>query len=173
MVRKPPGRAHVLALDVSEVDIGDIAFSLAYINRYNGWLGACSVGQHCICVAERLPRPYALHGLLHDASEAYLQDMINPMKGRLRICPSSGYMPYRKFEKKVMRVVYAGLRIKYPSVFEQRVVKLADVEAAELEQRQPVRFFETGDNRPCKVIKRYLTLFSELTRELRYGHPVS
>lgn len=165
MPRKPPSSTRVLSLKPADVSIDDIAFSLAYINRYNGWLGACSVGQHCIYVAMSLPSVYRLHALLHDASEAYLQDMINPVKGRLRICPSNRYMSYRAFEKKVMHVIYEGLGIRFPSTYVQLVVKEADKEAAVFEQRQSVDFFEREENRPCCVIKRFLSIYREARRE--------
>ena len=62
----------------------DIADSLAKICRFNGHCTVFySVAQHCCLVADLLPPPLRLHGLLHDAHEAITGDMIAPMKAAL------------------------------------------------------------------------------------------
>lgn len=64
-----------------EIFIDDIALHLGKICRFNG---ACkrfmSVGEHSVHVSELVPPEQALVALLHDATEAYLQDMIKPTK---------------------------------------------------------------------------------------------
>lgn len=64
-----------------EVCIRDIAHHLAHICRFNG---ACrvhySVAQHSVMVADLLPDELKLWGLLHDATEAYVGDMVRPLK---------------------------------------------------------------------------------------------
>lgn len=70
---------------MGKVDIGDIAWSLAHQCRYNGHVDRFySVANHCIVMARYFydKRKYklALEALLHDASEAYLGDMIYPVK---------------------------------------------------------------------------------------------
>ncbi len=62
------------------IAIEDIAQSLAYTNRYNGYLGTYSVAQHSIEVANRLPPELAFYGLMHDAVETYVGDMLGPLK---------------------------------------------------------------------------------------------
>lgn len=65
-----------------DVCIEDIAHSLATTNRYNGHLPfPYSVAEHSMLVARHCPAPAQLHGLLHDAAEAYVGDMISPVKG--------------------------------------------------------------------------------------------
>ncbi len=78
----------LLRLDPATIDARDIAHHLAQINRY---CGACSrpysVAEHSLLVVEILERelgeqsPSALlAALMHDAHEAYTQDVTQPMK---------------------------------------------------------------------------------------------
>lgn len=71
----------------SDIDIRDVAHALARICRYGGHtFGHLSVARHSLWVADRLHQWYPgnteleLWGLLHDAGEAYLGDMVRPMK---------------------------------------------------------------------------------------------
>lgn len=65
----------------SEIHILDIAHALSQQCRFSGHLSEFySVGQHCIEVANLLPKELQLWGLLHDASEAYLIDLPSPTK---------------------------------------------------------------------------------------------
>ena len=65
----------------SEVRLVDIAHHLSMICRFTG---ACrkryDVAQHSIHVSYCVPPEHALAGLLHDAPEAYLNDMGRPLK---------------------------------------------------------------------------------------------
>lgn len=72
-----------LALDFEDIDPMDIAHHLCLINRYNGATPfPFSVAQHSILVAYVLPRELKLWGLLHDAAEAYVGDVIHSIKSR-------------------------------------------------------------------------------------------
>ncbi|MGZ2749917.1 phosphohydrolase [Burkholderia stagnalis] len=63
------------------IDIRDIAHALAWQCRFNGHTRTFySVADHSIRVATQLPAPLRLAGLLHDAAEAYLGDLIQPVK---------------------------------------------------------------------------------------------
>lgn len=67
-----------------EVFIEDIAAHLSKLCRYNGachWL--YTVAQHSIYVSYQVPPIYAMEGLLHDASEAYCNDLTRPVKKHL------------------------------------------------------------------------------------------
>lgn len=68
--------------DPAAVYIGDIAHALARLCRWNGHVTVpiFSVAQHSLMVSEQVPAPLALVGLLHDATEAYLGDVIGPLK---------------------------------------------------------------------------------------------
>jgi hypothetical protein len=67
-----------------EVFIEDIAWQLAGQNR---WKGASkdliTIAQHSVIVSRLADPDYALQGLLHDATEAYLGDMAGPVKSGL------------------------------------------------------------------------------------------
>jgi hypothetical protein len=70
---------------LEDIDINDIAWSLAHMLRFNGHLLIqISVAQHSICVSELVPEPLRLAALLHDAHEAYLGDIVRPVKRYLK-----------------------------------------------------------------------------------------
>lgn len=74
----------VLNLDepsIASIDIRDIASHLGKTARFNGGTDRFySVAEHCIWVSNLVPDQFALEGLLHDAAEAYLGDVIRPLK---------------------------------------------------------------------------------------------
>lgn len=75
---------HFLGDDLSEIDILDISRGLSNINRFTGQTHlAYSVAEHSIHVASILPPELQIYGLLHDASEAYLNDISTPLKNLL------------------------------------------------------------------------------------------
>lgn len=68
-----------------QIIIEDIAAALSKICRYNGHVpNFYSVAEHCCYVADWLDTHGYSHlafaGLMHDAAEAYLGDIVNPMK---------------------------------------------------------------------------------------------
>lgn len=64
-----------------EINIRDIARGLAMKCRYGGHVTRFySVAEHSVYVSENVPSEYARQALLHDATEAYLGDMIRPLK---------------------------------------------------------------------------------------------
>lgn len=65
-----------------DVDERDIAHALSLLCRYNGHVDRFySVAEHCVLMASVMPTPQlALWALLHDATEAYVGDMIRPLK---------------------------------------------------------------------------------------------
>lgn len=61
--------------------IDDIAHALGNICRFGGQVKRFySVAQHCLVVAAMAPDNIKMEALLHDASEAYLGDVIKPLK---------------------------------------------------------------------------------------------
>lgn len=67
--------------DPETIDIRDIARGLAMTCRYGGQVKRYySVAEHCFHVAMMLPDKWKLYGLLHDSAEAYIGDMIRPIK---------------------------------------------------------------------------------------------
>lgn len=82
----------------NDIDIGDIAHALAHCCRFGGHVREFySVAQHSVLVARQCPPDLRLWGLLHDASEAYLGDMVRPLKLHMT--------EYKTAEKKVMTAV--------------------------------------------------------------------
>ncbi len=66
---------------IDGIAIEDIAHGLAYQCRFNGQTRTFySVAQHSLMVASLLPRELGRAALLHDAAEAYLGDMVKPLK---------------------------------------------------------------------------------------------
>lgn len=67
------------------ININDIAHALANINRFNGHLcHQITVARHSVYVSDLVPEPLRLAALLHDAHEAYLGDIVRPVKSFLR-----------------------------------------------------------------------------------------
>lgn len=65
----------------SEIYIKDIAHALSNICRYNGHCNTFySVAQHCVILSYLLKGDDKFTALMHDATEAYLGDMIRPLK---------------------------------------------------------------------------------------------
>lgn len=83
-IRMFPSGRYVNPLDVApdDIDILDIAHHLSLICRYTGGVPwHYSVAQHSVLVSEYLMKPEErLAGLLHDAAEAYMNDMASPVK---------------------------------------------------------------------------------------------
>jgi hypothetical protein len=69
------------APEPDDVDFRDIAHALSNITRYTGHLNVFySVAEHSVRVSRLVPRCDAKEALLHDAAEAYLNDLSRPFK---------------------------------------------------------------------------------------------
>lgn len=81
------------------IHIEDIAHALAMTCRFGGHSrDFYSVAQHSVAVAERCCPEHYMHGLLHDASEAYYGDVVRPLKA---LCGD-----YHLHEKRAQVVIY-------------------------------------------------------------------
>ena len=159
-----------------EIRIEDIAHSLSMQCRYTGHVNQFySVAEHCIRVSELCPPEWALWGLLHDASEAYLCDLPRPLKryseiGRL----------YREAEDKLSIAICERFGLTWQSPAPEPVER-ADkgmlwVESQALMPPHPCwdkwRALTTGRERPIVVtLKPWMakTLFLQRFTELEYA----
>lgn len=93
-----------------EVCIEDIAHGLSMICRFNGHLPVFySVAQHSLACSHIVPPENALWALLHDASEAYIGDLIRPMK-RVPVLGTE----YKKIEAQIMVVICTRFGLSMP-----------------------------------------------------------
>lgn len=73
-----------LSPDPDAIDIIDIAHQLGMQCRYNGSVRRFySVAEHCVLLSHTVVPENALWALLHDATEAYVGDLIWPLKEQL------------------------------------------------------------------------------------------
>ena len=140
------------------IDIRDIAYSLGRQCRYNGMTSQhCSVAEHSIFVAELVKHAGGSQheqfcALLHDAHEAYIGDMIQPMK----TMPGLGRL-YEALEKDW--IVHVGRKFKLSNSKEVwAIVHEADMAAAATEMRDLTKFEEdvwrsVGNARHQKIEK--------------------
>ncbi|MCR5880018.1 HD family hydrolase [Phenylobacterium sp. J367] len=127
-----------------DIEIEDIAHGLARVARWNGQTvgeHAFSVAQHSIVVEEIMahiqpdlePR-WRLAGLLHDASEYVIGDMISPFKAALGV-------DYKTFEERLENAIHIrfGLPAKTPLAI-KKLIKQADRACAYFEATQLAGF---------------------------------
>jgi hypothetical protein len=113
-----------------DIQLRDIAHHLATINRFSGAAQLpLSVAQHSCLVAEILERGmtprHALLGLLHDAHEAYLQDMPTPVK--VALFGSTGLPTDRdELEDGFDMAILAHFGIRPPDAKEREAIHLID-----------------------------------------------
>jgi len=82
-------RFDFINVDVDNIDIVDIAHSLAYSCRYGGHCKEFySIAQHSVICSAYVPQEYQFEALMHDAAEAYIGDIVSPLKGQLRNLPA-------------------------------------------------------------------------------------
>lgn len=111
----------------NDIVIEDIAWALSRMPRFSGHsipYVPYSVAQHCIQVAEELKEHgpgIQLLGLLHDAAEAYINDLPSPVKHIPEI-----HVVIKKLEDSLMDAIYTSLKIDPPTLEEEEIVKRAD-----------------------------------------------
>ncbi|MDY6770955.1 MAG: hypothetical protein SV186_03290 [Candidatus Nanohaloarchaea archaeon] len=120
--------------DPAAVSFDDVVGNLSQITRYVG--SDESVAQHCCYVAYHLAeqgydRSTQLHGLLHDAAEAYLGDVPRPTKN---IDPSFE-ATLADHEDRVLTAIYEALGLELPDATVEDRVKQADTAVALIEMR--------------------------------------
>jgi hypothetical protein len=114
--------------DPDMVDILDIAKGLSYNSHFGGHCPLFfSIAQHCLMVVHLLPknsgRELKLMALLHDAAEAYIGDMIKPLKLHFPL--------FKEIEDRIMEAVCVRYGLDYKLMMPQ--VKKYDLKAQEIE----------------------------------------
>lgn len=121
---------------VRNITLADISHHLAQINRYTG---ACrrpySVAEHSLLVLEIVERCMRvdIHGrlaaLMHDAHEAYTQDLSTPAKGMVGDA-------WHNFEGRLQRAVLAAFALHTATHTHAVAIKQADLIALATERAQ-------------------------------------
>lgn len=118
-----------------DVDIKDIAHALSLLCRGCGHVKFFySVGLHCInCANEAKLRNYnpkiQLACLLHDASEAYISDIIRPVKSQL--------LDYQKLENKIINTIYNHFNLQLTN---DDLKKVKEIDDDMLKNEMPIIF---------------------------------
>ncbi len=146
-----------------DIEIGDIAYGLARLARWNGQTKgahAFSVAQHCLVVEAiagalkpQLSAKFRLAALLHDAPEYVVGDLISPFKAAMGTA-------YKSFEERIQRAIH--VRFGLPPVLPVSVaqsIKKADRIAAYYEATQ-LAGFSPAD------AKQYIGPYGQLSRKL-------
>ena len=139
----PRGTMSVPIPRPEDIHLEDIARALSLTVRWRGFSKKGSVGEglvinvaaHSIGVADALEPKHRIHGLLHDAAEAYISDIPTPWKQR---APELGLM-----ELDVLFVIYDALGVPQPDEEAVTAVHLADSLVGERERR--VLFEDSAD----------------------------
>jgi hypothetical protein len=142
-------RFYPLEPRIVDVAIEDIAHGLSYQCRFNGQTSAFySVAQHSLIVASLVPDELKFAALLHDAAEAYLGDMVKPLKVLL---PS-----FSEIEDSVTRIIGERFGV---NLSHNPVIKRADLISLATEKRdllpysaEPWAYLEGV--KPCQEILR-------------------
>ncbi len=99
----------------NDISIVDIAWGLSMQNRFNGQiLKPYSVAHHSILVANLLDQEYKAEALMHDAAEAYIGDLIKPIKNH---CPR-----YIRVEKKILKTIFKKYKINDTGEISEKVM---------------------------------------------------
>jgi len=95
-------------IEANHIEIEDIAHSLSLNCRFNGHCDKhYSVAEHSIYVSKLVRPEWALAGLLHDATEAYMPDVNKPLKNFWGLNFDIG-----AFEDEIMDHIYNYLGIE-------------------------------------------------------------
>ncbi len=167
-------RFYPLDPNPDDVCIEDIAHALARITRFNGHINAewYSVAEHSVHVSRIVPPEYALAGLLHDASEAYIADVSKPVK---HTDIMSGY---RSAEATIMLAVWVATGLYRDTSspgHEHSAIREADNAMLALEARSLLPYDPWMDDLPApadvtlglwgpsEAERRFLERYEELT----------
>lgn len=140
------------------INIEDIAAALSKQTRFNGHCSQFySVARHSIIMASKISPEFKLEALMHDATEAYIGDMVKPLKN---LIPE-----FEKIENKIHKVIAKKFKLKTKTPKEIKDLDLVMV-ASEIKAIMPKFDGElegTEGARPI-VLERH-EIFSEPNRD--------
>lgn len=139
-IQMPSGKAvHPLDFKPDDFDINDVAHTLGFTPRFGGKTKTFySVASHSIFVAEHLPEELKIYGLLHDAAEAYLQDIPSPLKKHYYLDDGSTTASFASFdlvESHILCAIAEKLKLNVQD-FCDPLVKEVDLRALATEKEQ-------------------------------------
>ena len=141
---------------VEDLAIEDIAHALSLICRYGGHVRRFySVAQHSVLVSRLVAPEHAAWGLLHDASEAYLADVVTPVKRFMA--------NYQETETGLMRAVAARFGLGWPQPHEVTWIDRGMLRVERRDLMGPARLdmrIEPWD--PARAEEEFLERFGEL-----------
>lgn len=137
----------------SQIDINDIAVGLANKGHFSGQMEKFfSIAEHSMMVCNWAPENLKLVALLHDASEAYLGDMIKPLKV---LIPK-----FQEIEERLQRVIFERFGLDYEDIIR---IKPMDKMVQTLEYNY---FYKEEGNLTClspeEARNEFLTMFKKL-----------
>lgn len=144
-------RIDPLHMKEDDIRLEDIAHALSLICRGNGHIKYFySVAQHSLkCAKEAQSRGYSQHVVLsclfHDASEAYMSDLITPIKKQMK--------EYQNIEDQLLEIIFQTFHIqlknKEKMIWKEMDHLLLEAELKEMmpleENRSPVILMSTPD----------------------------
>jgi len=112
---------NVLNPNPDDILIEDIAHALAFMPRYGGHTYRFySVAEHCIRCSYMADPEIKFETLMHDATEAYLLDMMKPIKDCLA--------DYQILEEKLQKVICEKFGLPFPMSKEVKEIDKAMLE---------------------------------------------
>lgn len=150
------------------VCVNDIAYSLSKLCRFCGHIkSSYTVCHHSMAVSDLFSSPrMKILGLLHDAHEAYLNDIPSPAAAWINIL-DGGYFKksLQKAKRIIDRTIFKHFEIDFPSNREQIMVKDADNILFEIEN-SAFGFGNKFSIAECsKSIGRYLLMDERIARQ--------
>jgi hypothetical protein len=111
-----------------EIELCDIAHSLALLPRYTGHtVNPVSVAEHSVYVSQHVPASLAFPALMHDAAEAYLNDLAAPNKGLYYVCLDGvNFTLFEECEDRLLRVIFHRFNCPWPDDYQWAAIKVVD-----------------------------------------------
>lgn len=132
---------NVLDPKPEHIRISDIAQGLAYKFRYGGQVTPVTPAEHSILVSTIIETLWPasgkmLAGLLHDACQAYLQDVQTPVRKFIKVeLPCGDIVPWTEMETRLNQAVAKSLGME-PGFWGCVEVKAANILAVVIEKQQ-------------------------------------